>query len=75
MTEKELLSIVECLKEFRLILLGQEIVVYMDHNNLVYDASGMTSQWVLRWCLILEEYGPDIHYIKGKYNRVADAIS
>ena len=29
----------------------------------------------MRWRLILEEYNPDLQYIKGEYNIVADALS
>ena len=74
-TELELLSIVECLKEFRGMLWGQRIKVYTDHKNLVRDALGLTSDRVYRWRLLLEEYGPDIEYIKVIENTVADAIS
>ena len=34
-----------------------------------------TSQRVMRWMLLLEEYGPEIKYIKGPKNVVADALS
>ena len=30
---------------------------------------------MLRWRLILEEYGPDIVYIKGEKNTATDGIS
>jgi len=72
-TERELLSIVETLKEFRTILLGQKIIVYTDHKNLTY--SDLQTDRVLRWRLLLEEFGVDIRYIKGVSNVVADVLS
>ena len=74
-TEKELLSIVECLKEFRNILWGYEIIVYSDHRNLVQAATISESQRVMRWRLLLEEFGPDIRHIAGEDNTIADALS
>ena len=72
-TEKELLSIVETLKEFRNILLGHQITVYTDHKNLTYKI--FNTERVMRWRLILEEFGPELKYIKGENNVVADALS
>ena len=74
-TKIELLAIVETLKEFKGMLWGQQLVVYTDHQNLMCDALGLTSDHVYRWRLILEEYDPKIVYIKGIDNTVADAIS
>ena len=74
-TEKELLSIVECVREFRNILFGYPIIVYSDHKNLVHAATVSQSQRVMRWRMILEEFGPDIRHISGENNVVADAIS
>lgn len=65
-TELELLSIVETLKEFQGILLGREIEVFTDHKNLVYESTKMTSQRCLRWRILLEEFGPKIMYIEGE---------
>jgi len=50
-TEKELLSTVETVKEFSNILFG--------YKNLVHSATISQSQRVMRWRLILEEFGPD----------------
>jgi len=74
-TELELLSIVETLKEFKGMLWGQNIKVYTDHKNLTRDGLGTASDRVYRWRLILEEYGPELIYIKGSQNVVADAMS
>ena len=70
-TEKEIISIVETLKEFRNILLGHQITVYTDHKNLTY--THFNTERVMRWRLILEEFGPELKYIKGENNVVADA--
>jgi hypothetical protein len=56
-------------------LWGQTIKVYTDHKNLTQDALGLTSDWVYRLRLLLEEFAPEIVYIKGMHNMVADAIS
>ena len=74
-TKIELLAIVETLKEFWGILWGQRIKVYTDHKNLIRDALGLTSNRVYRWRLLLEEYAPEIVYIKGLHNTVVYAIS
>jgi hypothetical protein len=71
--ERELLSIVETLKEFRNILLGQQILVHTDHSNLT--AKQFNCDRVMRWRLYIEEYSPDLRYIKGTNNVVADALS
>jgi hypothetical protein len=56
-------------------LWGQRIIVYTDHKNLTRDGLGLTSDRVTRWRILLEEYAPEIIYIKGIHNTVADAIS
>ena len=56
-------------------LWGQKIIVYTDHKNLTRDALGLTSKRVYRWRLVLTEFQPEIIYIKGIDNTVADAIS
>jgi transposase InsO family protein len=72
-TERELLSIVETLKEFRSILLGQRITVYTDHKNLTYTTQN--TERVLRWRLLIEEFNPKLVYLEGHKNIVADTLS
>ena len=73
--EKELLSVVETLKNFCSMLLGARIKVSTDHKNLTHKLSSYTTQRVMRWRLLLEEYGPTFEYKKGSENCVADALS
>jgi hypothetical protein len=74
-TKLELLAIVETLKEFKGMLCGQRLNVYTNHMNRTRDGLGLTSDRVTQWRILLEEYTPEIIYIKGKHNTVADAIS
>ena len=72
-TEKELLAIVETLKEFPNILLGKDIKIYTDHKNLIYKV--FNTEHIMQWRLICKEFGPKLVYLKGNKNIIADTIS
>ena len=51
-TERELLSKMENLKEFRKIILGHRKTLYTDHKNLTFE--NFTTERALHWRLMLE---------------------
>ena len=46
-TERELLSIVETLREFKNIVLGYEIEIWTDHKNSIHETMLMSSDRVI----------------------------
>jgi hypothetical protein len=76
--KQELLSTIETCKEYKNILLGyhERIIVFTDHKNNTFNGF-KASDHVLRWLLLLEEYGVSFEYLPGKKqkNVVEDALS
>ena len=68
-----MLRILETLKYFRTTLLGNFITVYKDHEKITYE-NFTTKRVIHYWRLPLEEYRPDITYIKVYDNETADAL-
>ena len=67
--------IIECLQQFGGILFGYEINVFSDNTNMVYVTTLSESKRVMRWKLIIKEFGPNIHHIAGVDNILADKLS
>ncbi|KAG3157086.1 hypothetical protein PI124_g1690 [Phytophthora idaei] len=70
--KKELLSILETLREFRSILWGRQVRVYTDHKNSL-EATFRNAE-MKRWRLEIEEFGVTMIYARGRDNIVADAL-
>ncbi len=67
----------EAFKENKNNLIGKQIIIHTDHQNLIYKT--FNSGQARHWHLCIEKYAPDLCYIKKKnkkkYNVVADALS
>ena len=64
---------VETLKEFCTVLLGHESNVFTDHKNLTHKTHNC--ERIMRWCLLLEDHGPNFTHTPGKKNVAANALS
>jgi hypothetical protein len=70
---KELLCVVATLCKFCSMLLGAELYVHIDHNNIL--SIGDSSQQGLCWITYVDEYGPEIHNVEGPCNVIVDTSS
>ena len=74
--ERELLAIVDTLRQWRVYLHGQRFLVHTDHYPLRYiQTQDSLSQRQVRWLEKMMEFDFKIIPIKGKSNQVADALS
>ncbi len=74
--ENEAFALIYCLKRLDVYIYQSKLDVYMDHNPLQYIANSLPhSPRLTRWSLSLSRYDLKIHYIQGRFNVVADALS
>ena len=53
--------------------MGQDIKVYIDHKNLMYNT--YNSARIMQWRLAVKEFSPALIYIPGTTNIIADTLS
>ena len=56
-------------------LLGYKIEVHTKHKKLGHKTFSMSSDYIIQWCLIVEEYDPEICCVLGLNSIVADTLS
>jgi hypothetical protein len=69
-------AIVHALRKWRHYIMGKRFELRIDHNGLKYlfDQQTLNAREI-RWLEFLCEYDFDIKHIKGKENKVVDALS
>ena len=76
--DKEMVVIVDCMREWRHMLVGcpRRVVVYTDHRNLEdFQYTKVLSRRQARWAELLSEFNFVITYRSGEKNGKADVLS
>ena len=75
-TKRECLGIIFALKKFRHYLLGNSVVIHVDHQALIYLVNKPQPIGRLaRWILLLQEFDYSIVHRPGREHLVADYLS
>ena len=74
--EKELLAIVFAFDKFRPYLIGNKVIVFIDHSAIKYLMTKKDLKpRLIRWVVLLQEFDVEIRDKKGSKNLVADHLS
>ncbi|GBG60081.1 hypothetical protein CBR_g412 [Chara braunii] len=74
--EKELYAVYKALTHWRHYLLGRFFILRTDHQTLKWmRTQPVLSDALKRWIEVIEQYDFGPQYLKGEYNKVADALS
>ncbi|GBG64310.1 hypothetical protein CBR_g41229 [Chara braunii] len=74
--EKELYAVYKALTHWRHYLLGRFFFLRTGHQTLRWmRTQPVLSDALKRWIEVIEQYDFDPQYLKGEYNKVADALS
>ncbi|EGC36333.1 hypothetical protein DICPUDRAFT_18799, partial [Dictyostelium purpureum] len=75
-TDRELLALINVLKKFDYLLLGNKFIVYSDHLNLAhYQTKQETPKRLIRWLDLISMFSYELVHIEGKKNIAADFLS
>ena len=72
-TERELLAIVDTIKQFLNILIGQQNTISTAQKKLMREQ--LYIDRVLRWRLIINEFGPKLISTKSEHDSMPDTLS
>ncbi|GBG75783.1 hypothetical protein CBR_g21028 [Chara braunii] len=74
--ERELYALYKALVHWRHFLLGRFFYLRTDHQTLQWIKTQSTlSDALKRWIEVIDQYDFKLEYLKGEYNKVADALS